>query len=83
MSDDLAEIRAALARIEEAIEILLSKQPTQYMSTKIAAERCGLSERTIHKALADGRLKVVRVGRRVLIKPEDLEEFMGIGGEDE
>ena len=45
-------------------------------SVKTAAGECGLSERTIHTAIKDGRLQVMRVGRRVLISPKDLEVFL-------
>ena len=45
-------------------------------SVKVAAEQCGLSERTIHAAIKDGRLKVMRVGRRVLITVAALEEYL-------
>jgi excisionase family DNA binding protein len=45
-------------------------------SVKVAAEQCGLSERTIHAAIKRGDLKVMRVGRRVLIAPTALENFL-------
>lgn len=45
-------------------------------SVKSAAEQCGLSERTIHAAIKDERLKVMRVGRRVLIAPKELENYL-------
>jgi excisionase family DNA binding protein len=45
-------------------------------SVKVAAEQCGLSERTIHAAIKDGRLKVMRVGRRVLITVAALEDYL-------
>ncbi len=44
-------------------------------SVKVAAEECGLSERTIHAAIKQGALKVMRVGRRVLITPIALEQL--------
>ena len=45
-------------------------------SVKTAAEESSLSERTIHAAIKDGRLQVMRVGRRVLISPKDLEAYL-------
>jgi excisionase family DNA binding protein len=45
-------------------------------SVRVAAEQCGLSERTIHSAIKDGRLKVMRVGRRLLIAPKELERYL-------
>ena len=45
-------------------------------SVKTAAEECGLSERTIHAAIKQGRLQVMRVGRRVLITPTALNDYL-------
>jgi excisionase family DNA binding protein len=45
-------------------------------SVKVAAEQCKLSERTIHAAIKRGDLKVMRIGRRVLITPAALEGFL-------
>jgi excisionase family DNA binding protein len=45
-------------------------------SIRAAADQCGLSERTIHAAIQRGDLKVMRVGRRVLIAPAALEDFL-------
>ena len=45
-------------------------------SVKVAAEQCGLSERTIHTAIKQGRLKAIRVGRRVLITPMALDDYL-------
>jgi len=45
-------------------------------SVKVAAAESGLSERTIHAAIKDGRLEAMRVGRRVLITPGALEDYL-------
>lgn len=45
-------------------------------SVRVAAEQCGLSERTIHTAIKQERLKVMRVGRRVLITPAALNDYL-------
>jgi excisionase family DNA binding protein len=45
-------------------------------SVKTAAQETELSERTIHAAIKEGRLQVMRVGRRVLISPEELEAYL-------
>jgi excisionase family DNA binding protein len=45
-------------------------------SVKVAAAESGLSERTIHSAIKDGRLEAMRVGRRVLISPVALETYL-------
>jgi excisionase family DNA binding protein len=52
-------------------------------SVKVAAEQCGLSERTLHTAIQLGNLKVIRVGRRVLVTPAALEDYLhGRTGKD-
>lgn len=45
-------------------------------SVRVAAEQCGLSERTIHAAIKRGDLEVMRIGRRVLITPAALEDYL-------
>jgi excisionase family DNA binding protein len=45
-------------------------------SVMVAAEQIGLSERSIHSAIKQGGLKVMRVGRRVLITPAALEDYL-------
>jgi len=45
-------------------------------SVRVAAEQCGLSERSVHSAIKRGDLKVMRVGRRVLITPKALEDYL-------
>jgi excisionase family DNA binding protein len=52
-----------------------SRMPISF-SVKVAAEQSGLSERTIHAAIKKGDLKVLRVGRRVLITPMALNDFL-------
>lgn len=52
-------------------------------SIRVAADQCGLSERTIHAAIQRGDLKVMRVGRRVLVTPAALEDYLhGRTGKD-
>jgi len=45
-------------------------------SVKVAAEQSGLSERSIHAAIKRGDLRVMRVGRRVLVTPSALEDYL-------
>jgi excisionase family DNA binding protein len=45
-------------------------------SIKVAAGECGLSERTLHAAIQRGELKIMRVGRRVLISPVALQDYL-------
>jgi excisionase family DNA binding protein len=49
--------------------------PISY-SVLVAAKESGLCERTLREAIKDGRLTALRVGRRVLIKPEALREYL-------
>lgn len=49
--------------------------PISY-SVKVAAEQCGLCDRTLREAIKQGRLKVMRVGRRVLITPRALGNYL-------
>lgn len=41
------------------------------------AEMCGLCERTVNKAIKEGRLNVKRIGRAVLITRSELLRFVG------
>jgi excisionase family DNA binding protein len=51
------------------------KMPIRF-SIKAAAAESGLSERTLHTAIQKEDLKATRVGRRVLIAPSDLEDYL-------
>lgn len=46
-------------------------------SVKVAAQKIGLSERTLHSAIKGQQLKAIRVGRRLLITDEALRDFLG------
>ncbi|MDQ2852751.1 MAG: helix-turn-helix domain-containing protein [Actinomycetota bacterium] len=49
----------------------------QYESLAEAAERTGLSARTIRRRIATGNLPAYRCGPRVLrVKPEDVDKLM-------
>lgn len=39
----------------------------------------GVGESTLRRWIAEGRVPVVRLGRRVLLRPEALEEFIKAG----
>lgn len=49
-------------------------------SIRTAAAELTVTERTIHNAIRDGKLKVVRVGRRVLIPAKSLQDFLNAKG---
>lgn len=45
-------------------------------SIRTAAGEIGVTERTVHNAIRDGRLESIRIGRRVLIPAKALERFL-------
>jgi len=45
-------------------------------SVKTCAAETELSERTLREAISKGELKAMRVGRRVLISPSALEDYL-------
>jgi excisionase family DNA binding protein len=49
-------------------------------SVRTAAAELTVTERTIHNAIRDGKLKTVRIGRRVLIPAKYLQEFLNAKG---
>ena len=44
-----------------------------------AARRLGISRRTLERRIADGTVRPVRIGRRVLFRPADLERLTRAG----
>jgi excisionase family DNA binding protein len=46
------------------------------LDVKAVAKLLSLSPWTIRKMLADGRLTPVRLGRRVLVEPAEVERFV-------
>jgi excisionase family DNA binding protein len=44
-----------------------------------AAVACGLSHWTLRKAINEGKLKAMRVGRKILIAPKELQRFLNGG----
>ena len=55
------------------------------MGLREAAELTGLSHWTLRQYIRDGKLKAVRIGRRVLIEPLELQRLIDAGrkGADE
>ena len=41
-----------------------------------------LSPRSIHRLIADGRLPIVRLGRAIRIRPQDVEVLMASSGQE-
>ena len=53
--------------------------PWRHLSAAEAAERSGLSQSTIRRAVASGELPSCLVGRRRLIRADDLEGWISAG----
>ncbi len=49
------------------------------IGVKDAAARLGLTHWTLRKYIAQGKLRAVRIGRRVLIEPAELERLVALG----
>ena len=49
------------------------------LGVKEAAEAVGLSHWTIRKFIREGKLRSVRLGKRVLVEPEELQRLIGAG----
>ena len=52
----------------------------EYMTVQEIADRCRVHPATIRRHIAAGRLKAVRIGRRVRVKAEDLERYLSQNG---
>jgi excisionase family DNA binding protein len=48
----------------------------QLLNVPETADRLRLSRRTVWQLIAEGQLRVVRIGNRVLVRPADLAEFV-------
>jgi excisionase family DNA binding protein len=48
----------------------------EFLSVEEIARMLGLHEMTVRRHINQGRLKAIRVGRKVRIRKEDLEEFL-------
>jgi excisionase family DNA binding protein len=49
------------------------------LGLKEAAEAVGLSHWTIRKFIREGKLRSVRLGKRVLVEPEELQRLVEAG----
>lgn len=52
------------------------RSPHRFISTQAAAERLGVTPKSVRNWVADGRLPAVRVGRNIRIDPADLDAFV-------
>lgn len=76
-----AEVLEALALVAiqapaVAVEPATDCAEGALLSVKEAAGRLGMSASWVYRAIADGRLLKVRMGSRVRIRVEDLDEFI-------
>jgi len=51
--------------------------PKHLLTVREVAEVLRISERQVRRFIRERRLSIVRVGRRVLIKPESVIELLG------
>ena len=58
------------------VEPLHPVQPKQNMSVSEGASWIGVSERKIREEIALKKLKVVRIGRRIIVRLKDLESYL-------
>ena len=49
------------------------------VGVKEAAAALGLSHWTVRQYIRDGRIKAIRIGRRVLIEPSELQRLIDVG----
>ncbi len=64
---DIEQLADAVA--DRVFEKLSSRAERKFVSIKEYSQQTTISQRTIFRAIADGRLAAERVGRRVLIPP--------------
>ncbi len=50
--------------------------PEKLLSLRDVQRRLGVSKPTVLRSVRAGRLVVVRIGRRTLVHPDDLERFI-------
>jgi excisionase family DNA binding protein len=81
-----AEAVEAIAR--RAAELVLAEigatngAGTPWLSLREAAEYVGLSERTLEREIARGRLRSSTIGRRRLLHRDELDRFARAAGEE-
>ena len=83
-----AEAQRATAQVLEALALEAHRKPVKeaepaqddseavLLSVKEAAKRLGMSTSWVYRAASQGRLSKVRMGSRVRIRVEDLDEFI-------
>ena len=65
--------------VAETVQIISAKktelQAKEFLSINEASELLNVSRWTISRAIADERLKAVRMGKRVIIRRKDIDEL--------
>lgn len=72
--DALSSLRGEIEALRE--ELKPKSDSDALLTREEAAERLGISTRTLDDLEASGRLQAVRIGRRVLYHPETLDSFI-------
>ena len=62
--------------IDRKLEIITSVDKNEKLSIKDVAEELGVAELTVHNYIKKGLLPALRIGRRVFIKREDLDNTL-------
>ncbi len=55
---------------------LKGEQPSPWISTREAAERLGVSLRTVYRLIDGGELAAYQIGRNIRVKESDLVRFV-------
>jgi excisionase family DNA binding protein len=63
----LEAMKAEIAELRRQISVLQAVQPLSIVTVPEAAERLGVTQRTVRRMLRAGRLKSVRIGNRVRV----------------
>jgi excisionase family DNA binding protein len=69
-------------RVEAKLEARTNGAGTPWLSIAAAAKYLGLSERTLERELARGRLRSSTVGRRRLLHRDELDNYVRAAGEE-
>ncbi|WP_417198955.1 helix-turn-helix domain-containing protein [Bizionia sp.] len=62
--------------IDRKFEVLSNLDKNEKLSIKEVSEELGVAELTVHNYIKKGYLPAVKIGRRVFIKREDLDEAL-------
>lgn len=52
------------------------RQPIEWLSTKEAADRLGITPRTLYRFIDEGQLAAYHFGRVIRLKAEDIDAFI-------